>query len=220
MAAASFKDFSTIGRTDMNDLKIIDQRHAPEMAKHVTLFTAKTFNDKTPLPSMQALQSMRREVELLLHPVGDDGAVTLAKMLFGSYPRAKVDDPKIYLRSIVSVLADAPKDIAVKAVDEITKHRKFIPNRAEVFEVVDAMVSRRKGQKAMIMAMMREQERRAEIEANDAEIEAGKKEFQAKYAGKTGEQIVREAAAKLNMSANPLSSNEENHATDSNPDQG
>lgn len=204
----------------MNDLAIIDQRHAPEMAKHASIFDAQTFNDKTPLPPIRALHAMRREVELLLTPMGDNGTVTLAKMLLGSYVRAKVDDPEIYLRSIVSVLADTPKDIAVKAVDEITKHRKYLPNRAEVFEVVDRMLKHRRGQKSLIMAMVREQERRAVVEAQEAEIEAGREEFQAKYGGKTGEQIVREAAAKLNMSAKPLSSNEENHETDSNPDQG
>lgn len=85
--------------------------------------------------SLVAPEDCRRiiaEYEVWNVPVGNKIAARIAKVLIGSYPVRKVNDPAVYSRAIVSVLAEFPADVGKAAADKVTRELKFLPTRADV----------------------------------------------------------------------------------------
>jgi len=84
------------------------------------------------------------EIEAVAVPMGVEAAKHQAKVLIGSYPHPTVDEPEIYGRAIVSILADVPAEIGKIAVDHLTRALRFLPTRAEVVDECNELVSQRK----------------------------------------------------------------------------
>lgn len=101
------------------------------------------------------------QLEADLRPSGPEVGEKQARILVGSYPAREVNDAKVYVRAITSVLADAPADIGVQAVDHVTKHLRWLPTRADVFEVVDRLMNERRRMLSAAKAQLAEHARRA-----------------------------------------------------------
>ncbi len=69
-------------------------------------------------------------------PCGPERASEIVGILVGSYPH-QPHEPEIYLRAIVSVLAEAPEAAAKEAINRVTRKQKFLPARAEIVEALN-----------------------------------------------------------------------------------
>ncbi len=98
-------------------------------------------------------------------------------MLCCTYPAREMADPEIFARMLTSVFEEVPEDIGLEAVDRITKQCRFLPSRAEVYEMTSELMGRR--QHARLVAEQHlevheelrreraaEQKRRAQFEAD------------------------------------------------------
>lgn len=92
-------------------------------------------------------------------PVAEE-AVEMSKLLLGSYTGQKVLDPDIYVRAITSVFASFPRDLGMRAIDELTKHLRWLPERADVFTVLSRMQSQRERMRRIAEKHQQEHERR------------------------------------------------------------
>lgn len=61
-------------------------------------------------------------------------AMRAAQILVGSYPNVKPHEPEIYLTGLVSVLQEFSASTIMRAVDTLTRTRKYLPSRSEVLE--------------------------------------------------------------------------------------
>lgn len=123
-----------------------------------------------------------------LQPCEREYAKIQARILFGCYPRAKTDDPKIYTRMVVSLFESYPADVVQKAVDAVTRKSKYLPNRAVIYHALEEAVSplkrnltdahRRKRDLQIIEENKAEKERRAKLEE---EKDAFNKKFYAEH---------------------------------------
>jgi hypothetical protein len=181
----------------MSNIVPVSETRCPVMAQHRNLFIAGRVDAWTTLPDADTLATMRHEADASVRGMGEDAAKDMARMLFGQYTRAKVDDPEIYLRGILSLLVDVPRDIGAAAVDRVTRTRKFLPNRAEVAEVVDGMMAERRNQRALVISMQREADRRQAQADEDAAISEAKAQHLAENEGRSPQELVREAARRL-----------------------
>lgn len=114
-----------------------------------------------PEPTLRGLVA---QLEAELRPSGNEVGEKQARVLIGSYPAREVNDPKVFVRAITSVLADAPVDLGVQAVDHLTKHLRWLPTRADVFAVVDRLVTDRRRMLSAAKAQLAEHARRATAE--------------------------------------------------------
>lgn len=128
-------------------------------------------NEYTPLISENALPQVISELEALCVPTSPERATYWGKILAGSYPNLKVQDPKTYAIAISSVFAEAPDDLCRRAVDQITRNHEFPPSRAIVHKTLARLRGERMSKIGVAKAMQREHERRRQ-EAQEAERRA------------------------------------------------
>ena len=65
-------------------------------------------------------------------------ATRAAQILVGSYPNVKPHDPEIYLKGLASVFHEFSADTIMRAVDMLTRTKKYLPARSEVLEACRA----------------------------------------------------------------------------------
>jgi hypothetical protein len=181
----------------MSNIVPVSETRCPVMAQHRNLFIAGRVNAWTTLPDADTLAAMRQEADAFVRGMGEDAAYELARLLVGQYPRAKADDPEVYLRGLASLLVNVPRDIGAAAVDRVTRKRKFLPNRAEVAEVVDGMMAVRRNQRALVISLQREADRRQAEADEDAAISEAKARHLAENEGRSPQELVREVARRL-----------------------
>lgn len=104
----------------------------------------RTVDVYTPLIPEDDARAVVAELQAASAPMGIEHAKTQAKLLIGSYPHPSIDEPEIYSRAIVSVLAEVPPDIGRHAIDRLTRTLRFLPTRAEVDEMCGNLVAQRK----------------------------------------------------------------------------
>ena len=67
------------------------------------------------------------------------------KILFGSFPLGKPNDPQIYTAAVTQLLSNYPNSVVRKAVDPIrgiASRTKFLPTIAELSELLDCELAR------------------------------------------------------------------------------
>jgi len=135
--------------------------------------------EATKLPAMPVLVELRGALESHLVPIGrGDRAEFWTKAIISAYPRVPdMFSPEGYILAVSSVLADLPDDIARQVVDQVTRKLKFMPTRAEVAEVADALLNERKVALYRAKRMMEEHERRKAEAARDEQIARDRTEF-------------------------------------------
>jgi hypothetical protein len=108
-----------------------------------------------------------------MKPCGTVEGSALGFMLLGHYPAREVFDAKVYAQGIQSAFAEYPKDVGMEAIDAVTRRLKFLPTRAEVFEALEQMVTRRRAlahRAALHLAeRLRRENDRAETEKRERE---------------------------------------------------
>jgi len=112
-------------------------------------------------------------------PAGNEAATKLFKILLGSYPERKVNDPEIYARAIVSILAEHSVAIGAKAIDRLTRRSKFYPTRAELAEACADLAGEDNRRRAVAGAMLRAHHRRADEERSRAASDDFKRDLDA-----------------------------------------
>jgi len=130
------------------NLPIIPPQTMPTVARYRTdrrLRHPRATPDLELIPE-EDCRSIISEVEAALVPADRNTAINLVQFLLGCYPQRKPDDPEIYIRIMIDTFQNAPPDIGMEAADQITRRIKFIPARAEVVEVLEELVDRRKFQ--------------------------------------------------------------------------
>jgi hypothetical protein len=65
--------------------------------------------------------------------------------LIDSYPAREAQDAEVYAAAISSVFWKYPPDIGWLAIDIITSRLRFLPTRADLFQVMEELVSKRRG---------------------------------------------------------------------------
>jgi hypothetical protein len=66
----------------------------------------------------------------------EEEAIKLSEILVGAYPKRDVNDPIIYARAIKSAFLEFSTEIGKEAIDRMTRSLKFLPTRADLFEVL------------------------------------------------------------------------------------
>ena len=92
--------------------------------------------DRGRMIPVAACQAVISEIEVWDTPCGIGIAKASARILIGTYPSRQVNDPEIYSKAIVSVLAEYPAEVCRDAVDRVTRELKFLPTRNEVLTML------------------------------------------------------------------------------------
>ena len=157
----------------------------------------------TPLVPADQLPAVIEHLERGLVPIGRGKRCDFWGMaIISAYPRQPDSFCKeAYLVAVGSVLADLPDDIARETVDIITRKLKFMPTRAEVAEVADDLIRKRKAALFRAKRMADEHERRAR-EAEEAErIAKDKAEFFANGGAEKLKELMQNTLKKMNASS-------------------
>lgn len=126
-----------------------------------------------------ALNDCRQIIDALdglLVPCGPKRATDHVRVLLGCYPRIEPHDAKTYTQALVSVMAEAPEDIARQAIDRITRECKFVPTRAELHDKISNLTAERRIQKRAAQKLIDMHLRRKEQAERDREIAEDKAE--------------------------------------------
>lgn len=129
-------------------------------------------------------KAVASELERSLYSASSEQAVDFATLLVGSYTKKALNNSDIFAGAIASLFQDAPPDIGEAAVDHITKHLKWHPERADVYAVLTKMKAEREFALNQAKAQLAEHERRRNEEKQERETEEERQEgMNEAYAG-------------------------------------
>ena len=154
-------------------------------------------NRKMPAEALPALDAAMcaQVVQLCAEhsaPSGRDEAAKLAQLLIGSFPRHQVDDPAIYARALVSVLAEYPRWCAIEAIDRITRASHYLPARSDVAKACEAVMEPVREISRVAQVAIDNAEKRARKAADDAMRQADREDFQQRHGSKSPLDVLRE----------------------------
>jgi hypothetical protein len=102
-----------------------------------------------PVPQCQlVISEIEHSLSVLPNRQEEQDMLRVAKQtrkLIGSYPAREVQDAEVYADAISSVFWKYPPDIGWLAIDIITSRLRFLPTRADLFQVMEELVSKRRG---------------------------------------------------------------------------
>jgi hypothetical protein len=146
----------------------------PSMIRHDAMPTAylhrhalsdtASVNEYTRLVPRDACLAVIPEIERCLVPLDREVATAKARILLGCYPPSQTDrleNQNVYIRGIIAVFQEVPRDIADQAIDYISSEVKWLPTRAEVTQVCRRMLNERKRMLNNAKAHLAEHDRRA-----------------------------------------------------------
>jgi hypothetical protein len=117
-----------------------------------------------PVPQCQlVISEIEHSLSVLPNRQEEQDMLRVAKQtrkLIGSYPAREVQDAEVYADAISSVFWKYPPDIGWLAIDIITSRLRFLPTRADLFQVMEELVSKRRGIAARAKLILVEHERR------------------------------------------------------------
>lgn len=100
------------------------------------------------------------EVDQFLQPIPIAKATDIAELIVGSYPNARVNNPKIYIRALTSILAELPLDLAHRTMDIATRTLRWPPSRADLHQIASALLQHRQHMRTTAKLHIAERERR------------------------------------------------------------
>jgi hypothetical protein len=101
------------------------------------------------------------ELEAANVPATKAQAAAAATFLIGAYRAADLNDPRIFTRILAVTLQEYPAEIAISAVDDLTRTSKWLPSRAELIEACEKRMDERHYAKHVVKKHLEEH---AEIE--------------------------------------------------------
>lgn len=155
---------------------------------------------QTKLLPVDQLVAVIEHLERGLVPIGrGDRATFWGLAIISAYPRQPDSFAKdAYLVAIGSVLADLPDDLARETVDIITRKLKFMPTRAEIAEVADDLINKRRAALIRAKRMADEHQRRAHEAAEAERIAKDKAEFFANGGAEKLKELMQSTLKKMN----------------------
>lgn len=105
----------------------------------------------------------------------EEEAIRLSEVLVGAYPKREVNDPTIYARAIKSVFLEFSTEIAKEAINRITLSLKFLPTRADLFEVLTNVKAQSQICGSVGRVHLTEHARRDTVAAHEAMIKEERK---------------------------------------------
>lgn len=100
------------------------------------------------LPSVAEARALRAEIDAAMLPVTTARLRDEVKMLLGSYPQAGPVDRGAYVFAVSAHLAGYPADIVADTCREVVRTCRFLPAVAELVEVAERhMLRRRRAQR-------------------------------------------------------------------------
>ena len=117
----------------------------PTLARHKALLSEDVFRQSTfgqpipagvPLIPLEDCDRVISELEGALVPCGEVAGLVFAKMLINSYRRSKndlVEDE--FVDALVKAFEKLPGFVAEDVIDEVTRTKAFLPNRADIEKV-------------------------------------------------------------------------------------
>ena len=87
------------------------------------------------------------------------------RILLGSFPTRKVQDPEVYVRQVTALLADYPAFVVRQIIDPkagIVSRQKFLPTLAELRDFAEGLVSGPRRDREREASIIRQIERRDE----------------------------------------------------------
>lgn len=95
-----------------------------------------------PTPAEEA--ELRRELTEANEPVPLPALQQAIKRMVGSYPQAGPADPRAYILAAAEHLSEYPADVVAAACREVVRTCRFLPSVAELVEIAEEKVSRRR----------------------------------------------------------------------------
>lgn len=147
---------------------------------------------------LEHLPRVISELEQTLVPCEMHDANDWAKKMIGMYPMMKdLASPEAYAAGIKTVMAEAPKHMLSRIVDELTRTHKYPPTRSEVAEVVDRHVGKQRAMLSHARRMEREHERRRLEAQREEEQKREREELRQKYGENYLQKFIEETAQNL-----------------------
>lgn len=102
-------------------------------------------DEYTPLIPADECRAIVAELTASLELRADEHtAAKLTAALVGGYPHARPPEPAVYQRAIESVFRMFPADLGRQAVDVISLRLRFLPSRADVYDVLANLAAKRR----------------------------------------------------------------------------
>jgi hypothetical protein len=95
-----------------------------------------------------------------LQPCGPDVAGLLAVEFMGAFQKRDMQDPDALKRWLIKEIQDAPRDIAIQAVEKIARSAMYGPKVGEVQKEILELIAKRRDRLAVVESHKREHERR------------------------------------------------------------
>ncbi len=92
---------------------------------------------KENLLPLSVLDSISSEVANAKTPASREAVTKWAKFLVGAYPARQMQDPDVYIRSVVFDMSEYPEEAIGRAVHSVRRNSKFIPSCAEIREACE-----------------------------------------------------------------------------------
>lgn len=115
------------------------------------------------LPTADQVRPLIADIEASLKPCGEQAAKAAIKMLVGAYPKRELNDPEIYVKSLVGDLQDFPLDIVKQTVTDVRRHSRFLPTCADCYQTAYAYKHERITMLHKAKAVLTELERQVRV---------------------------------------------------------
>lgn len=121
------------------------------------------------LPSVTEESALKRELVAANAPATVDDLERSIMKMVGAFPQRGPVDSRPYVLALAENLAEYPADVVQAACREIVRNSKFPPSVAEVVEVAERRVERRRFALRSVCAVPAERERRRLAEEQERE---------------------------------------------------
>lgn len=143
------------------------------------------------LPTVNEETALRRELVAANAPIALDDLERAVARLVASYPQRGPADVRGYVLAVAEHLGEYPVDVVEATCREIVRNCKFLPTVAELVEIAEPRVERRRFALRAVQMITAERERRRQAEEEERE----RREANARYTAASERARLRLAAA-------------------------
>jgi len=147
-------------------------------------------NESTKLLPIDILNSAVSKIETDIKALTKKEAQSATAFLMGCYPEIKLVDPNTYLEVLRVTVQSYPHFVVKKAIEEITKKHKFLPNRAVVYKECERLMEEPR-------ACLRHAKMQYELHERMKEQAAENKRIRDSWRGTSPEEIKKKVNEKL-----------------------